>query len=198
MKYIVLLLLLLTSYSNFAQCNYNLIHVDEQKNLFRLESRPIVLDIYETAYNGRLIEAKLIRNKNQYTIEISITQDSYAQELKQICFQRGSKLSFSFTNNKTVTLTQLEDEICGIRRKGTNNYNTVTNYARFILTKDAYDILIREEIVIMKIISKDYTRQFVLKSELEVVNNEEVTLTHPNRFFMENIKCLKNPGFNTN
>jgi len=195
MKYVVLLLLFPLLQSTFAQCDYSLITIDKKQNKLHLESLPILLDMYETAFNGRIIEAKLIREQNRYTIEIGITQDSYAQKLKPICFEKGTKLSFSFTNNKIITLIQTEEEICGVRRRGKNNYNAVSSYARFILTPEAYDILVKEEIVMMKIISKNYTRKFVLKSELEVMNKEEVIVTHPNRFFVENIKCLTEPQF---
>lgn len=178
-----------------AQCEYDVVSIDNSKNEFYLESKPIVLDLYETQYNGRLIEAKLIRRRNQYVIELSITQDSYAQKLNSICFERGTKLSFLFQNNDTATLIQFENEICGIRRKGKNDYNTVSNYSRFLLTREAYEKLKEEEITLMKIISTGFTRTFVLKSELEIMVDKEMVVTNPSRFFIDNIPCLTHPSF---
>jgi len=197
MKYVFLCIGLIMSFHTFSQCEYADIKYDKSTRLLFLKQFPITLDVYETPYNGRIILATMMRIGDNYTIDLEITTDSNAQELEPICFKRGSKLSFALKNNKIVTLLQKEEIICGIKQSERKNpFNTVSNYARFVLTQEAYDELKEEEIILMKVISEDYTKTFVLKSELEQVIDGKVVVTNPTRFFIDNIECLTNPKFN--
>jgi hypothetical protein len=181
----------------YAQCEYADIKYDRSTKLLFLKQFPITLDVFETPYNGRIIKATMMRIGDNYTIDLEITTDSNARELEPVCFKEGSKLSFALKSNKIVTLLQKEEIICGIKQsEPRSTYNTVSNYARFIITQEAYDDLKKEEIILMKIISEDYTKTFVLKSELEDVKDGEIVITNPTRFFMDNIDCLTHPKFN--
>jgi len=196
MKYAFMFMIFLASLFSYSQCEYADIKYNRSTKLLFLKQFPITLDVFETPYNGRIILATMMRIGDNYTIDLEITLDSNAQELEPVCFKEGTKLSFALKNNKFVTLTQKEDIICGIKySERRDNYNTVSNYARFVITQDAYDELKKEEIILMKIISEDYTKTFVLKSELEQVIDGEVVVTNPTRFFMDNIDCLTNPKF---
>ncbi len=196
MKYVLLFITFLASLGTYSQCEYADIKYDRSTKLLFLKQFPITLDVFETPYNGRIILATMMRVGDNYTIDLEITTDSNAQELEPVCFKEGSKLSFALKNQKTVTLLQKEEIICGIKHsEPKRDYNTVSNYARFIITQEAYDELKKEEIILMKIISEDYTKTFVLKSELEENINGELVVTYPPRFFMDNIDCLTNPKF---
>ncbi|NBC56724.1 MAG: hypothetical protein GVY05_00330 [Bacteroidetes bacterium] len=180
----------------YGQCNYERIKYDNKTNKATLKLSPITLDLYETPLNGRIILASLIRIDNTFFIEIEITKDSKTQKLEPICFKQGTKLSFSLKNNTIISLFQREKKICGVNYYDKkNNYSSVSNYARFILTQQAYDELIQSEVILMKIIAKNYENTFVLKTELEEQFEDQIITTNPSRFFMDNIKCLTNPQF---
>ena len=52
-----------------------------------------------------------------------------------------------------LMLIQKEEIICGIKQTERNStYNTISNYARFVITQDAYDKLKKDEILLIKII----------------------------------------------
>ena len=196
MKYAFLFITFLASLSAYSQCEYADIKYDRSTKLLFLKQYPITLDVFETPYNGRIILATMMRIGDNYTIDLEITTDSNAQELEPVCFKEGSKLSFGLKNNNIVTLLQKEEIICGIKQSDRkSSYNTVSNYARFIITQEAYDELKKSEIILMKVISEDYTKSFVLKSELEEIINGQVFVTNPTRFFIDNIDCLTNPKF---
>lgn len=196
MKYALVILTFLASLISYSQCEYADVKYNRTTKLLFLKQYPITLDVFETPYNGRIILATMMRVGDNYTIDLEITTDSNARELEPVCFKEGSKLSFALKNNKIVTLLQKEEIICGIKESDPNtSYNTVSNYARFELTQEAYDVLKNHEIIMMKVISEDYSKAFVLKSELEEVIDGEVVITNPTRFFMDNIDCLTNPKF---
>ena len=186
-------ILFLYTFNGFAQCNYDIVDYDFANNKVYLESGPFTLDILESALSGRIVLAKIIRDQNNYFIDLEITQDSNCEKLKPICFKKGSRLGLLLKNNQIVTLVQLKAKLCGLSKKTKDGYHTVSNYARFVITQDAYNALIKEEILLMKIISEAYTRQFVLKSEIEEEVNGEFIITKPTRFFMDNINCITNP-----
>ncbi len=194
MKFLAVVICIIFSFKSYSQCEYSIVKYDRSTKLLFLKQEPITLDIFETPFNGRIIKASMMRIGDNYTIDLEITTDSNAQELEPVCFKRNSKLSFSLVNNTTVTLMQLEDIICGVKQQDRkSDYNTVSNYARFVITQDAYEKLNKHEIVLMKVISDEYTKTFVLKSELEELKNDEVIISYPTRFFIDNIGCLTNP-----
>jgi hypothetical protein len=152
--------------------------------------------MYETPFNGRLILATLIRNGDIYYIDFEITRDSSAQDLEPHCFERGDRVSFSLSDNSIISLTQTEERICGIKLEDKNQeFITVTDYIRVIVTQDAYEKLSKHEIILMKITGKEFNKTIVLKSELEESSENEVQITNPTRFFMDNIDCMVNPQF---
>ncbi|MGX1024819.1 hypothetical protein [Flavobacterium sp. CS20] len=181
---------------SFGQCEYSEMAYDNTTNKAYLKSLPITLDIYETPLNGRIVLASLIRTGNQYFIEIEITKDSSAQDLEPICFEKGSRLNFSLKNGSIVSISQVDEKICGIKLYDEETeYTTVSNYAKFILTQKAFDELIKSEIVLIKISATNYEKTFVLKDEL-IQNIENSTIvTYPSRFFIDNIECMTNPKF---
>lgn len=179
-----------------AQCEYSVVTYNNETDEAYLQSIPITLDIYETPFNGRILIASLIRIENQYYIEIEITTDSSAQALEPICFKKGARLSFSLKNKSIISISQREDKICGVKfYDEETEYTTVSNYARFILTQNSFDELIKSEVILMKIDSEDYEKTFVVRDELEEVVGEEVIITNPSRFFIDNIECMTNPKF---
>jgi hypothetical protein len=161
-----------------------------------IRSATITLDLYETPYNGRLIQAYLIRNGDSYFLELEITRDSASQDLKPICFKKGDRVSFSLSNHTNLTLIQTEDKICGIKTKNEkNDFVTVTNYIKVVITQDAYEKLSKNSAVLMRVSSKDYNETVVLKSEIEEITDDEITISNPSQFFIKNIKCLIEPDF---
>lgn len=196
MKIILFVLSLLWLSEVSAQCEYSEVKYDNTTNTAYIKSLPITLDIYETPFNGRIILASLIRTGDQYFIEIEITKDSSAQELKPICFEKGSRLSFSLKDNSIISLRQREEKICGVKfYDEKTEYYTVSNYARFILNQSAFESLLKSEIIMMNISSETFEKTYVLKEEIEDTKNNEVVITQPGRFFIDNIKCMTNPKF---
>lgn len=179
-----------------GQCEYSRVEYNNSTKQVYIQSKPITLDVYETPFNGRIILVTFIRIGNQYTLEIEITTDSSAQDLEPICFENGTRLSFSLKNNDIASITQTEEKICGVKFfDEKTGYTTVSNYARFLLTQEAYDKLIESEIVLMKIASETYQKTFVLKDEIEETFEEEIKVTNPSRFFIDNIECMTKPKF---
>ncbi len=187
---------ILFTWSAFAQCDYDQIIYDDKSKTLLITSKAITLDIYETPYNGRLLTTKLSRSGNFYTMEFEITQDSSTQDLKPICFKSGDRVDFALSNNTNLSLMQTEDKICGVKFENTENgFTTVTNYIKVILTQDAFDKLSKNEVILIRIASKEFKEKFVIKNELEQVIGDEVMMTNPSRFFMDNIECLTKPQF---
>ncbi|RRO14012.1 hypothetical protein [Flavobacteriaceae bacterium 14752] len=190
------LLLFTCSLLSFGQCEYSEMAYDNSTNQAYLKSLPITLDIYETPFNGRIVLASFIRTGNQYFIEIEITKDSSSQNLEPICFEKGSRLSFSLKDGSIVSIPQIEEKICGIKSYDKKtNYTSISNYAKFILTQEAFDSLVKSEIILIKISSTDFNKTFVLKDELIQTRADSTITTNPSRFFIDNIKCMTNPKF---
>jgi hypothetical protein len=146
--------------------------------------------------NGRILIAHLIRSGDLYYIEIEVTKDSSSQDLTPICLEDGSRLGFLLKDNETFSIPHVSEKICGIKTYDSKTgYTTVSNYGLFILTQPIFKKLLKSEVFLMKIISKDYTKKFVLKDELEEFVNNEVMVTNPSRFFLDNIDCMVNPKF---
>lgn len=196
MKYLFVLLLCLFMSSLNAQCEYNLVKYDNSTDKVYIQLSPITLDVYQTPFNARIVLANLIRNGDQYFIEIDITKDSAAKDLEPICFEKGDRLSFSLKNNTIINISQIDEKICGVKFKDRKSeYTTVSNYAKFIITQHAFDEMIKSEVVLMKITSQAYNKTFVIREELKENKDEEIVITNPSRFFIDNIKCLTNPNF---
>ncbi len=197
MKYVLIFILLSVLIKINAQCQYSVIDIDNSTQKVYLQTTPITLDIIQTPFSGRIILASLIRSGNMYFIEIEITTDSSAQDLEPMCFNKGARVSFSLKDNTILSLTQRTDKICGIKSYDEKiNYTSVSNYARFILTQYAFETLLQSEVVLMKISDTNYNKTIVLKDELEEIIDNEVIITEPGRFFMDNIQCLIQPKFN--
>jgi len=180
-----------------SQCEYEHVQYDNTTKQLYLKTAPITLDLYETPFSARLLLASLIRNGNQFFIEIEITKDSSAQELEALCFKEGARLSFSLKNNAVISISQKESEICGVKQINEDTgFTSVSNYARFILNQKAFDALSQSEVVMIKISDTAYSKTYVLKSELEVSNQDGIIHTNPSRFFIDHISCLTHPKFN--
>lgn len=196
MKVISPLICFLLFFVSNAQCEYSSIVLNNTTKSIFLKSNPITVDLYETPYTARLISATFIRNGDVYYIDFEITRDSSAQELEPYCFEKGDRVSFSLSDNSVLSLMQTEDRICGIKLDNEKNeFVTVTDYIRVIITQAAYDKLSKHRIILMKIKAKNYDKTIVLKSELEEVIEDEVVISNPTRFFMDNIECFVNPKF---
>ncbi len=188
------IILFVCTFSLKAQCDYTNIGYDRDSKALYLKSMPITLELYETPFNGRLIQVFLVRNGNSYYLEFEITRDSASQDLQPVCFVKGDRVSFSLSNNTYISLSQIEDKICGVKfENSTNGFVTVTNYINVILTQDSFEKLLKNEVLLMKISSENYNKTFVLKNEMEELINNQMTITNPTRFFMDNIECLTNP-----
>ncbi len=196
-KAYLIVFLLTFSLLSYGQCEYSEMAYDNSTNQAYLKSLPITLDIYETPLNGRIILASLIRTGNQYFIEIEITKDSSTQDLEPICFEKGSRLSFSLKDGSIVSIPQVDEKICGVKFYDEDSgFTTISNFAKFVLTQNAFDTLIKSEIVLMKINSTDFEKTFVLKDELTQTQADSTMTTNPSRFFINNIECMTNPNFN--
>lgn len=179
-----------------SQCEYSVIKYDNTTGKAVLKSKPITLDFFETPFNGRIVLANLIRVGNQYYIEIEITRDSKSIDLEPICLESGSRLSFLLKNNSTFSLPHVSDRICGIETNDSKSgYTTVSNYGLFILTQPTFNELSKSEVVLMKVIDKDFDKTIVLKNELEEPSDNGYKMTNPSRFFMDNIECMTKPKF---
>jgi hypothetical protein len=196
MKYI--LFFFICCFSNLAssQCNYSEVKYDSATGRGIIRTNPITLDFFETPFNGRIVLAYLKRAGNQYYIELEITQDSSSQDLTPICLDDGSRLSFLLKNNETFSIPHVSDRICGVKTYDQRTgYTTVSNYGLFMLTQSTFEKLLKSEVILLKIINKDYVRTLVIKEELEEWVNDEIKITKPSRFFIDNIDCMVNPKF---
>jgi hypothetical protein len=191
---LIMIFVLLLGFTSKAQCDYSSVSYDNSTKKSHLISLPITLDLYETPYNGRFIQVFLIREGNSFFMEFELTRDSSSQDLKPVCFEKGDRVSFSLSDNSFVNLMQTRDKICGVKfEDNKNGFVSVTNYINVVITQEAFEKLIKSKVLLIKISSKDYNETFVLKNEIEELVNNEVVVTKPGRFFMDNIKCLTNP-----
>jgi len=180
----------------YSQCEYSLVELNNSTEKATIKSYPFTLDLVETPLNGRILLASLIRTGNQYFIELEITEDSSSRNLKPICLESGSRISFLLKNNSTFSLPHVNDKICGVRtydRK--SGYTTVSNYGKFILTPSSFDQLLKSEITLIKIIDNDFNKSFVIKNELKEPLDNGYRIINPSRFFIDNINCMINPKF---
>lgn len=181
---------------SYSQCDYSVVRYDSATGKGVIKTLPITLDFFETPMNGRILIAHLIRSGNLYYIEIEVTKDSSSQDLTPICLEDGSRLGFLLKNNETFSIPHVSEKICGIKTYDSKSgYTTVSNYGLFMLTQPIFEKLLKSEVFLLKIISKDYTKKFVLKDELEEFEDTKVKITNPSRFFIDNIDCMVNPKF---
>jgi hypothetical protein len=162
------------------------------KSLF-LKLNPITIDLYETPFNGRLVLATLIRNGDVYYIDFEITRDSSAQDLQPHCFDKDDQVTLSLSDNSQIVLKHVQDRICGIKMEQRNDFVSVTDYMRTIVTPDALKKLSEQEVILMEFKSNNFNKNIVLKSELEEYFEDEIYISNPTRFFIDYIDCLTNP-----
>lgn len=196
MKYILTLFLLNICSLAYSQCVYSLVEYNNSTGKGTIKTYPITLDFFETPMNGRIVLANLIRSGNRYYIELEITTDSSSQDLEPVCMDKGSRLSFSLKNNSTFSIPHISDRVCGVKTYNRKNgYTTVSNYGIFMLTRTEFNELLKSEVVLIKIINKNFNKIIVIKEELEVPVDDDYIITKPSRFFIDNIDCMINPKF---
>ncbi len=193
MNKICLLLLLVFSNVLNAQCEYSSVFMNNSTKSLFLKLNPVTIDIYETPFNGRLVLATLIRNGDVYYIDFEITRDSSTQDLVPHCFEEGDQVVFSLSDNSKITLNHIQDRICGVKLEQNNDFVSVTDYMRIIVTREALEKLSKHEVILLEFKSRDFSKNVVLKSELEEYYDDEIYISKPTRFFIDNIECLTNP-----
>ncbi len=193
MKKICLLFIVAFHFTGIAQCDYSSIFKNNATKSLFLKLNPITVDIYETPFNGRLILATLIRNGDIYYIDFEITRDSSAQDLEPHCFENNDSVVMSLADNTKVTLKHIQERICGIKVENNDQFTSVTDYLRVIITPEDLKKLTEKEVILMEFKSSDFNKTVVLKSELEEFYDDEIYTSNPTRFFIDHIECLKNP-----
>jgi hypothetical protein len=193
MKKTVLLFIIAFCTQINAQCGYSSVFMNNSTKSLFLKLEPLTIDIYETPFNGRLILATLIRNGDLYYIDFEITRDSSAQELEPHCFDKDDSIILSLADNTEIELSHIRDRICGIKLEQNDDFVSVTDYMRVIVTSEALEKLSENEVILIKFKGKEFDKTVVLKSELEELYEDDIVITNPTKFFKNNIDCLINP-----
>lgn len=106
------------------------------------------------------------------------------------CLDKNSRIFIQLTNGKIYTLIHQEKEVCSTKFSSGTNENIRVLNSSFYFMKDDFEDLKKHPVSVMQIRygAGDKTN-YVFEKEL-ISKNLEVT-TQPQRFFIENFKCVE-------
>ena len=110
---------------------------------------------------------------------------------KAQCLDKASKIYFQLENGKIVTLINLHDtENCAnliYDKESQNNIRVLTG--TFLFTKGSMEELEKQRITMMRVKYGTETADYTIRKELTSETN--TTKYTPERYFIDNLKCLQ-------
>jgi len=189
MKKIFLTLIMLTSFSTFAQkpCEIDKEFTDSLGSYTSLKQQLI----FERSFagNSNRIYFTLSISNGILSLETEMLQQSN-EFLKANCLDTNSKIYLQLNNGKIVALRYTGNGTCGTLIRSEDGKNNRITAATFLFTKENFEDLKTSKVTFMRIQYAGETVDFPFKtsftSELDGKTYE------PEKYFIDNLKCFEN------
>ncbi|MCV2483347.1 hypothetical protein OD917_00305 [Flavobacterium sp. SH_e] len=188
MKQLFILTIFLLTFTAFAQkpCEYSA-NVTDSIGTYKVTNEYLMSEKYFGG-NFNYIFFSLAQTDGLPTLNMQAIQKS-KDFIKANCFDKNSKIFLQLENGKIVTLMHINQETCGTLIRDEKGFDNRVNTGIFMFMKDNYEELKKSPISLMRVKYLTNTEDYIVKSEL----TSELTgkVTHPNTYFMENIRCVE-------
>ncbi|WP_433764236.1 hypothetical protein [Flavobacterium ginsenosidimutans] len=188
MKQLFTLTIFLLTFTAFAQkpCEYSA-NVTDSIGTYKVTNEYLMSEKYFGG-NFNYIFFSLAQTDGLPTLNMQAIQKS-KDFIKANCFDKNSKIFLQLENGKIVTLMHINQETCGTLIRDEKGFDNRVNTGIFMFMKDNYEELKKSPISLMRVKYLTNTEDYIVKSEL----TSELTgkVTHPNTYFMENIRCVE-------
>ncbi|AXB58489.1 hypothetical protein [Flavobacterium fluviale] len=188
MKQLFTLTLFLLTITAFAQkpCEYS-VNVNDSIGSYKVTNEYLMSEKY---FGGSFnyIFFSLAQTDGLPTLNLQSIQKS-KDFIKANCFDKNSKIFLQLENGKIVTLMHVNQENCGTLIRDDKGFDNRVNTGIFMFMKDNFEELKKSPISIMRIKYLTNTEDYIVKAELTSELSGKVT--HPNTYFIENIRCVE-------
>ncbi|KAF2333517.1 hypothetical protein [Flavobacterium ginsenosidimutans] len=188
MKQLFTLTIFLLTFTAFAQkpCEYSA-NVTDSIGTYKVTNEYLMSEKYFGG-NFNYIFFSLAQTDGLPTLNMQAIQKS-KDFIKANCFDKNSKIFLQLENGKIVTLMHIDQETCGTLIRDEKGFDNRVNTGIFMFMKDNYEELKKSPISLMRVKYLTNTEDYIVKREL----TSELTgkVTHPNTYFMENIRCVE-------
>ena len=188
MKQLITLTFFLLTIAGFAQkpCEYSA-NVTDSIGTYKVTNEYLMSEKY-FGENFSYIFFSLAQTDGLPTLNLQLIQKS-KDFIKANCFDKNSKIFLQLENGKIVSLMHINQENCGTLIRDDKGFDNRINTGIFMFMKDNFEELKKSPISIMRIKYLTDTEDYIVKREL----TSELTgkVTHPNTYFMENIRCVE-------
>ncbi|MCP2029032.1 hypothetical protein L1276_004211 [Flavobacterium sp. HSC-32F16] len=188
MKQLITLTLFLLTFTAFSQkaCEYS-VNVTDSIGSYKVTNEYLMSEKY---FGGSFnyVFFSLAQTDGLPTLNLQNIQKS-KDFIKANCFDKNSKIFLQLENGKIVTLLHIDAESCGTLVRDDKGFDNRINTGIFMFMKDNYEELKKSPISIMRVKYLTNIEDYIVKRDL----TSELTgkVTHPNTYFMENIRCVE-------
>lgn len=188
MKQLITFTFFLLTFVGFAQkpCEYSA-NVTDSIGTYKVTNEYLISEKYFGG-NFNYVFFSLAQTDGLPTLNLQLIQKS-KDFIKANCFDKNSKVFLQLENGKIVTLIHINQENCGTLIRDEKGFDNRINTGIFMFMKDNFEELKKSPISIMRIKYLTDTVDYIVKGEL----TSELTgkVTHPNTYFIENIRCVE-------
>lgn len=188
MKQLITFTFFLLTFTGFAQkpCEYST-NVTDSIGTYKVTNEYLISEKY---FGGSFsyIFFSLAQTDGLPTLNLQYIQKS-KDFIKANCFDKNSKIFLQLENGKIVSLMHINQENCGTLVRDDKGFDNRINTGIFMFMKDNFEELKKSPVSIMRIKYLTDTVDYIVKGELTSELNGKVT--HPNTYFMENIRCVQ-------
>lgn len=187
MKKIFLALIILISFSTFAQkpCEIDQEFTDSLGTYKSLKQKLIFERNF--AGNSTRFFFSLSTNNGVLSLDLELLQRSN-EFIKANCLDQKSKIYLQLSNGKIATLLLASNETCGTLIRGNDGANNRITSASFLFTKENFEDLKTSKVTFMRIQYSGETVDYPFKTSF-VAELDNKTY-EPENYFIDNLKCF--------
>lgn len=191
MKILLLIALLFSSASNFAQDKNCELLTKVNDSLGTYNVMPDYL-MYEKKFGSKedYLFLSLANTNGTPFLKFQLVQKNN-QFIKAFCLDHNSKLHFQLSNGKIVTMIHTEDETCGtlVNLPEEGKYSRIST-GNFLFLKGTMEDLKTAPISLLRLKNTTENIDYIIKSSFtSELTKEEVT---PENYFIDYLKCVEN------
>jgi hypothetical protein len=187
MKKIFLALIILTSFSTFAQkpCEIDSEFTDSL-GMYKSLKQKLIFE-RNFAGNSTRLYFSLSANNGVLSLDLELLQRSN-DFIKANCLDQKSKLYLQLSNGKIVTLLHASHETCGTLIRSEDGANNRITTSSFLFTKENFEDLKTNKITFMRIQYSGETVDFPFKTSF--VSDLDNKTYEPETYFIDSLKCF--------
>lgn len=189
MKHLFLTILILSSFSLFAQkqCEYSTNVVDSIGS-YKV-TKEYMISEKNFAGTSSYIFFSLALTDGIPTLNIQLIQKSKGF-IKANCFDKNSKLFLQLNDGSIISLIHKDQENCGTLLRDDKGFDNRVTSGEFYFVKDSFEKLKNSPISLMRIKYLTDLEDYAVKKEFTSELDNKVYF--PETYFIKNLSCIEN------